>query len=299
MSILVVGSIALDTVETPFGKSDDALGGSALFFGNAASFFAPVNIVGVVGQDFDISQIEYLRQKSVDFSGLMIESGSTFRWGGRYHKDVNMRDTLFTHLNVFETFKPVIPTHYRDSELIFLANIDPELQLDVLRQIKKPRLTVLDTMNFWINGKRDALMELVRQVDVMILNDEELCDLTGNVNIYDGGMELLEHGLKALVIKKGQHGAVLLDREGRFLAPAYPVARVVDPTGAGDTFAGGFMGHLATCKTLDDTAFRHAVIYGTVAASFVVEDFSFDRLKQIDRTDLNDRFEKIRTMTRF
>ncbi len=299
MSVLVVGSIALDTVETPHGKVEGALGGSALFFAAAASFFAPVNVVGVVGQDFDMEKIAFMRARKVDLSGLVVEQGETFRWGGRYHKNVNVRDTLFTDLNVFEDFKPVIPARYRESELIFLANIDPELQLDVLRQIKKPRLSVLDTMNFWIKGKRGALMELVKQVDVMILNDEELSDLTGESNIYRGGMQLLDYGLKAVVIKKGQHGAVLLDAEGRFLAPAYPVQEVVDPTGAGDTFAGGFLGYLATCPQLDDHIFRHAVIYGTVAASFVVEDFSFNRLRQISRPDLDARFAELREMTRF
>ncbi len=299
MSILVVGSIALDSVETPFGKVDNALGGSALYFSNAASLFSPVNIVGVVGNDFDFAEIDYLKAKGCDFSGMTVETGETFRWGGRYHKNVNKRDTLFTHLNVFEKFKPVIPEKYGDCELIFLANIDPELQLDVLRQIKKPRLTVLDTMNFWIHGKRDALLDLVRKVDVMILNDEELTDLTGTLNLYEGGAELLDMGLQAIVVKKGQHGAVMLDKDGQFLAPAYPVSKVVDPTGAGDTFAGGFLGYLSTCAKIDDAAFRKAVIYGTVSASYVVEGFSFNRLREIGKTDLDARFAELQQMTRF
>jgi sugar/nucleoside kinase (ribokinase family) len=299
MSILVVGSIALDTVETPHGKIDEALGGSALYFCHAASVFAPVNIVGVVGEDFDFNRIAYLKKCGCDFDGMTVEKGLTFRWGGRYHKNVNKRDTLFTHLNVFENFKPVIPQKYKDSELIFLANIDPDLQLDVLNQVNRPRLIVLDTMNFWIHGKRDSLMDLIPRVDVMILNDEELADLTGKTNIYEGGKLLLSMGLKAVVIKKGQHGSVMMDDKGQFLAPAYPVEKVIDPTGAGDTFAGGFMGFLATCETIDDMAFRHAVIYGTIAASFVVEGFSFECLKEISRSAFDARFEALKQMTHF
>ncbi|RMF61094.1 MAG: sugar kinase [Calditrichaeota bacterium] len=299
MSILVVGSIALDTVETPFGNAQDSLGGSALYFSAAASFFAPVNLVGVVGKDFDFSKIEFLKQRGVDFEGLGVEDGETFRWGGRYHKNMNQRDTLFTYLNVFKNFQPVIPDHYRDARLIFLANIDPELQLDVLHQVKGPELTVLDTMNFWISGKREALEELITKVDVLILNDEELYELTNIPNMYDSAHELLQQGPRALVIKKGEHGAVLVTVDQYFLAPAFPLRKVVDPTGAGDSFAGGFLGYLATCKTIDAKHFRKAVIYGTVTASFTVEDFSFNRLREISRKEIEERVETLRNMVVF
>ena len=299
MSVLVVGSIALDTVETPDAKVKDALGGSAIYFSAAASFFNPVDIVGVVGTDFDFSKIDFLKDRQVNFDGLAVEEGDTFRWGGRYKKNMNQRITLFTYLNVFKNFKPVIPQHYRNDQFIFLANIDPELQLDVLSQIKKPRLSVLDTMNFWISSKRQALMDLIERIDVLILNDEELRELTKLPNMFEGAHSLLEAGPKALVIKKGEHGAVLVDREGYFLAPAFPLRNPVDPTGAGDSFAGGFVGYLSSCEKIDDAALRCAVIYGTVTASYSVEDFSFDRLKDITREEIDERVERIRKMTSF
>ncbi len=296
MSILVVGSIALDTVETPFGKVEDSPGGSALYFSAAASFFAPVNVVGVVGKDFDFEQIDFLRQRNVDLGGLMVEDGLTFRWGGRYKKDMNRRVTLFTYLNVFEQFTPRIPPHYQDSTYIFLANIDPELQLKVLESVKNPRLTVLDTMNFWISGKREALEKVIQQVDVLIVNDEEIRELTGSVRLYSAASELLTRGPKALVIKKGEHGAILVTNEGYFFTPAYPVEHVLDPTGAGDTFAGGFLGYLAAQKEISHHHFKQAVIYGSTVASFVVEDFSFSRLKQITAEDVHQRASELKQM---
>ena len=299
MSILVVGSVALDTVETPHGKADDALGGSALFFSTAASFFSPVNLVGVVGNDFDFSKIEFLKEKQVDLSGLVVEEGETFRWGGKYKKNINLRDTIFTDLNVFQDFKPTIPEHYRNSELTFLANIDPDLQLDVLDQIDKPRISVLDTMNFWISGKPKSLMRLLEKVDILILNDEELVQLTDVTNLYQGAMQILNKGPKAIVIKKGEHGAVLVSSKGYFLAPAYPVRKVVDPTGAGDSFAGGFMGYLSTCEDINDENLRQAVVYGNITASFTVEDFSFNRLKEISLPEISERVASVREMTRF
>ena len=299
MSILVVGSIALDTIETPSGSVQDSLGGSALYFSAAASFFAPVNLVGVVGNDFDFAKIEFLKNRGVDFEGLGVEEGQTFRWGGRYHKNMNHRDTLFTYLNVFKNFQPRIPEHYRDAQLIFLANIDPELQLDVLDQVNKPTLTVLDTMNFWISGKREVLDDLIRKVNVLILNDEELFELTNIPNMYESAHQLLQEGPTALVIKKGEHGSVLVTEKQYFLAPAYPLPRVVDPTGAGDSFAGGFLGYLATCPKIDGDKLRKAVIYGTVTASFTVEDFSFNRLRNITRKDIDSRVEELRDMVRF
>lgn len=299
MSILVVGSIALDDVETPYGKANDSIGGSALYFGAAASSFSPVNVVGVIGEDFNLDNLTFLKARNVDLSGTSVEKGKTFRWGGRYHLNVNKRDTLYTELNVFENFKPTIPDHYRNDPFIFLANIDPELQLDVLNQMDKPRLSVLDTMNFWINRKKDALMALVKKVDVMILNDEELFELTEVHNIYRAANILLKEGLRALVVKKGEHGALLVDNDGYFIVPAFPVEKVVDPTGAGDSFAGGFLGYLSTCDEINDQNLRKAIVYGTVVASFTVEDFSYNRLKNIQRGDLEKRIEHIRDMTTF
>ena len=299
MSILVVGSIALDSVETPYGKAEDSPGGSALYFSAAASLFAPVNVVGVVGEDFDFSQVDFLKLRKVDFTGLKIEKGETFRWGGRYHQNMNKRDTLYTYLNVFETFQPQIPNIYCNSKFIFLANIDPELQLHVLESISSPTLTVLDTMNFWISGKRAELDKVIKRVNVMILNDDEIRELTGEHNINIAAQKMLIKGPQVLVIKKGEHGAVLVTKNDYFSTTAYPVQTVIDPTGAGDSFAGGFVGYLACCSQLTKENFRKAVIYGSVIASFNVESFSFFKLKEISREDVEKRLEIFRSMTCF
>ncbi len=299
MSILVVGSIAIDSVETPTGKVDESLGGSALYFSTAASFFAPVNVVGVVGQDFNMDNIQFLNERKVDLAGVTVEEGETFRWGGRYHENMNQRDTLFTYLNVFETFQPKIPPNYSDSNFIFLANIDPELQLEVLNSVQSPQLTVLDTMNFWISGSKKALENVIQKVDVMILNDEEIRELTGIYQIHQAARRLFKQGPKILVIKKGEHGALLLTENDMFFVPAYPVEKVIDPTGAGDTFAGGFLGYLASEKEITPENIRRAVVYGSTVASFNVESFSFERLKSISRDDIEERVKKIREMTRF
>jgi sugar/nucleoside kinase (ribokinase family) len=299
MSILVVGSIALDSVETHYGKATDSPGGSALYFSAAASFFAPVKIVGVVGEDFNFSHINFLKDKKVDFDGIQVEKGETFRWGGKYHENMNFRDTLYTYLNVFESFKPIIPEHYKNSKFVFLANIDPVLQLEVLKSIPEPELTILDTMNFWISGMRKELAQVISRVNVMIVNDEEIRELTGIYNIYDAAMDLLKQGPKVLIIKKGENGAVMITADDYFTAPAYPVKKVKDPTGAGDSFAGGFVGYLASCKKLANRDFRKAVAYGSTVASFNVESFSFHRLKEISRQDIEDRLEKFRDLTIF
>jgi sugar/nucleoside kinase (ribokinase family) len=299
MSILVVGSIALDSVETPSGKAVDSPGGSALFFSAAASLFAPVKVVGVVGEDFNFTIIDFLRKRKVDLSGIQVEHGQTFRWGGRYRQDMNIRDTLYTYLNVFESFQPVIPTNYRKCEFVFLANIDPVLQLQVLDHMESPSLTVLDTMNFWIAGKRQELMEVIHRVDVIILNDEEIKELTGQSQLQTAAERLLQRGPRLLVIKKGEHGAVLVSSRDYFTAPAYPVNEVVDPTGAGDSFAGGFVGYLATCSRLTSLNFRKAVAYGSTVASFAVESFSFNRLRDVSRQQIEQRYQQFRKMTRF
>lgn len=299
MSILVVGSIALDTVATPHGQVDDAPGGSALYFSAAASTFTPVNVVGVIGDDFDFAPIEFLKKRKVDLQGLQQESGKTFRWGGKYHQNMNRRDTLFTELNVFENFQPVIPEHYRNSRLVFLANIAPELQLDVLNQVESPALTVLDTMNFWISSAKETLMDVIRRIDILIINDEEIEQLTGESNIFKAAGQIIQEGPRAIVVKKGEHGSVLIGKESCFLAPAFPVAKVVDPTGAGDSFAGGFLGYLATRKEFDDESLRMALITGSVIASYTVEDFSLNSLQNLTIERVRNRINRLREMTRF
>jgi len=299
MNILVVGSIAFDTVETPKQSVHDSPGGSALYFSNAASFFAPVNVVGVVGEDFDLKVIDFGKDKPINFDGLYTAKGETFRWGGRYHNDPNKRDTLFTHLNVFENFKPEIPAHFRDSEIVFLANIHPELQLQVLKQISDPKLIITDTMNFWISGKRKALDEVIKQSNILILNDEETRQLTGETNLGDGASKLLNMGPDVIVIKKGEHGAILISQDSYFVAPAFPVKTLLDPTGAGDSFAGGFVGYLAKNEKFEDAEFRKAIMYGTVVASFCVEGFSFRRLAGLTIEELNERYNDLKNMTSY
>ena len=297
MSVLVVGSVALDTIENQFGKADDSPGGSALYFSSAASFFSPVNVVGVVGTDFDFKIINFLKNRDVDLNGIYIEEGKTFRWGGKYHLDINKRDTTFTDLNVFQNFKPIIPKAYQNSKYVFLANIDPELQLKVLDQINDPNLVVLDTMNFWISSKKDKVEEVIKRSDIIILNDEETREFTGNPNLLSAGKEILSLGPKYLIIKKGEHGAVLLGENSFFTTPAFPLELVKDPTGAGDSFAGGFVGYLAREKNMDKTTLRKAVVYGSVIASFNVEDFSFNKLILLTENDIQKRFEKMREIT--
>jgi len=297
MDILVVGSIALDMVETPFGKATDSPGGSALYFSSAASFFAPVNVVGVVGSDFDFNIIDFLKERPVDLDGVYVEDGKTFRWGGRYHANMNQRDTLNTDLNVFENFRPDIPQKYRNSAFVFLANIAPELQIQVLEQINAPKLVVLDTMNFWISGNKDVLMEVIKKVNILILNDEETLELSGKENLLHAGRKILEWGPEYLIIKKGEHGAAMLSKNSYFVAPAFPLDKVIDPTGAGDTFAGGFVGYLAANNNLDEKNIRKAVVNGNVIASFSVEDFSFKKLISLTEDDLNQRLAEYREIT--
>jgi sugar/nucleoside kinase (ribokinase family) len=297
MSVLVVGSIALDTIENQFGKVDDSPGGSALYFSSAASFFSPVNVVGVVGTDFNFGIIDFLKKRKVDLNGIYVENGKTFRWGGKYHLDINKRDTIFTDLNVFQNFKPTIPKNYQNCEYVFLANIDPELQLQVLAQIKKPKLVVLDTMNFWISSKKNIVEEVIKRSNIIILNDEETRELTEIPNLLDAGKQILSMGPSYLIIKKGEHGAVLLGKDSLFSVPAFPVQVVKDPTGAGDSFAGGFVGYLAREKNIAKSTLRKAVVFGSVVASYNVEDFSFNRLIKLTDVDLIERYEKMKEMT--
>lgn len=299
MSVLVVGSAALDSIETPFGKVENALGGSAIYFSSAANYFTKVHVVAVVGQDFPMDEINYLKERNVDFSGLTVEEGKTFRWGGKYLLDLNQRETLYTDLNVFETFNPTLPEKFREIPYVFLANIQPDLQIRVLEQMKKPKLVVMDTMNFWIEGTPDSLKKLLKKIDVLIINDSEARLLAQESNLFKAADAIIKMGPKSLVIKKGEHGALLIDKNVYFWAPAYPLKDLFDPTGAGDTFAGGFVGYLAKMDDLSPMNLRKAVIYGSTLASFCVEKFSVERLKELTEQDINNRYLEFRELIRF
>jgi sugar/nucleoside kinase (ribokinase family) len=299
MSILVVGSAALDSVKTPYGEVKDALGGSAFYFAAAASYFAPVNVVAVVGEDFPLERIDFLKMRDVDLSGLEIASGQTFRWGGSYHDDMNQRDTLFTHLNVFETFSPKIPAGYKKSPHVFLANIHPALQLEVLNQVDDPELVMLDTMNLWIDTDLDSLKRVISKVDAIILNDQEARQLTGEPNLVKAARDVTGMGPKIVIVKKGEHGAFIISDDDFFTLPAYPLDSLFDPTGAGDSFAGGLMGYLARTGDLSSASFRKALVHGTVTASYAVEKFSVDRLRDLTQADIDSRTERLSQITRF
>jgi sugar/nucleoside kinase (ribokinase family) len=299
MSILVVGSVAYDTVETPFGKAEKVLGGSASFFAVAASFFAPVKLVGVVGSDFGEKQVSAFEGRGIDLEGLERTEGQTFHWQGKYSYDLNSRDTLRTDLNVFEFFKPKIPVSYRKAEHVFLGNIDPVLQRDVLDQVESPKLVACDTMNFWIEGKPDELRKTLRRVDVLLINDGEARQLSGEWNIVKAARAIRAMGPKTLVVKKGEHGVLMFSEHGSFAAPAFPLEDVFDPTGAGDTFAGGFVGYLAGAPDGSDHTFRRAIIMGSTLASFCVEAFSLDRLLLLTRPEIDERFRRFKQLTHF
>jgi sugar/nucleoside kinase (ribokinase family) len=298
-SILVVGSVAFDTVETPFGRAEKVLGGSASFFAVAASFFAPVNLVGVVGNDFGEKEMSAFRNRPIDLEGLERMDGATFHWQGKYSYDLNSRETICTDLNVFEFFKPKIPAKYRASEFVVLGNIDPVLQRDVLAQVDRPKLVACDTMNFWINGKPEELKKTLALVDVLLINDAEMRELSGEWNLVRAARAIRKMGPSTLVVKKGEHGVVMFTEGGTFAAPAYPLEEVFDPTGAGDTFAGGFLGYLASAPRLDDESLRRAVIMGSTLASFCVEAFSLDRLVRLTRTEIEERYRLFRRLTSF
>ncbi len=299
MSLLVVGSIALDTVETPRGKAVDILGGSATYISSCARYFVqPVRLVGIVGSDFPEDHLEYLKQSSIDLEGLQIREGEkTFRWGGKYDEHLSERDTLFTELNAFETFDPVIPEAYRQSDYVCLGNIDPGLQLRVLGQIKKPKMVIGDTMNFWIQGKKDELLKTVKRLDVFLLSDSEAQMLAGTKNLVKAGAKIIEMGPPVVVIKKGEHGALLMTGDEMFTAPAYPVESVYDPTGAGDAFAGGFLGWIAKTQEHSFENLKRAVIYGNVMASFCIEKFSVDAIKDLNGSDIENRVKTIRDLS--
>lgn len=299
MSILVVGSVAYDTVETPFGRAEKVLGGSASFFSVAASFFAPVNLVAVVGDDFSDQAMSAFAGRPVDLEGLERTAGKTFHWQGKYSYDLNSRETVCTDLNVFEFFKPRIPDRYRRSEHVFLGNIDPVLQRQVLDQVERPQLVACDTMNFWISGKPEELRRTLAAVDILLINDAEARQLSGEWNIVKAARAIRALGPRTLVIKKGEHGVLMFSEEGSFAAPAYPLEEVFDPTGAGDTFAGGFLGYLAGSPKIDEAALRRAVIMGSTLASFCVEAFSLDRLLTLTRPEIDARYRLFKRLTHF
>ena len=299
MSVLVVGSVAFDDIETPSGRAKGVLGGAACYFSLAASYFAPVRAVGVVGSDFPDAHLDFLRAHGVDTRGIYRSEGSTFRWGGRYRESLNERDTLFTDLGVFDGFKPDLPEAYHDSEYVFLANIHPALQLRVLEQARAPRFTAMDTMDFWIEGTREELERTLARVDGLVINDQEARQLTGERNLVRAVGAIRSLGPRIVIIKRGEHGALLFDQEGIFSAPAFPLREIQDPTGAGDSFAGGFVGALAREGKLDSAALRRAVIYGSVLASFCVECFGLDRFRELESQQIEERFAHFRALTTF
>ncbi len=301
MSVLVVGSVALDSVETPFGSVKNALGGSATYISAAASYFtAPIRLVGVVGGDFSKSNIHFLEQRGIDLEGLeIVEGGKTFHWAGKYHYDLNSRDTLATELNVFERFNPKIPERYRKSKFVCLGNIDPVLQRRVLEQIERPRLVMCDTMNFWIERKNAELRETLKFIDVIVLNDSEARLLACEPNLIKAARVIRSFGPKIVIIKKGEHGAMLITEQTIFSAPAYPMEDIFDPTGAGDSFAGGFVGWLGRTDDLSEENLKKAVIYGSTMASFCVEKFSVDGLRDLTYLQIQDRYRAFRELSRF
>lgn len=300
MSLTVVGSVAFDALETPFGKRDRILGGAATHFSLSASFFTRVNAVGVVGSDFGESEWEVFRRHAINTDDIeVVSGGKTFFWSGRYDYDMNTAHTLDTQLNVFDTFDPKLSERSRSAEYVFLANIQPTLQRGVREQCANAQFVAMDTMNYWISSTKDELIETIRVVDCMIINDAEARQLTDEPNIHKAARLLLNHGLKALVIKRGEYGATLFTNESLFTVPAFPLESVFDPTGAGDTFAGGFMGYLASHDEITDDILRRAMVYGSVMASFNVEKFGTERVDELDYPEINQRFRDFKRMTHF
>ena len=299
MSLLVVGSVALDSLETPFGRRDEILGGSACYFSTCASYFGPVRVVAVVGEDFPQEHVDFLASRGVDTAGLVRKPGRTFRWKGRYEFDLNTAHTLDTQLNVFADFQPDLPSAWRDTEYVFLGNIDPDLQRAVLDQVRGPRFVACDTMNFWITSKRDSLLQTLKRVDLLFVNDAEARQLSGEHNIVKAARRILTFGPRAVVIKRGEYGALYFSGEEVFSASAYPLPDVFDPTGAGDSFAGGFMGYLARRRSEEPQVMRRALVVGSVLASFAVEQFSLDRLRTLTSAEIRGRYAEARRLAHF
>lgn len=301
MTLLVFGTITLDTVETPTDRVEDVLGGSGTYAAIAASFFGnPVRLVGVIGEDFPHADTDFLQTRGIDITGVTrVQDGKSFRWGGKYTDDFNVRDTLFTELNVVADFNPILPDTYKDTSYLFLANNPPQLQLSIIEQIANPMLVVCDTMDFWINEEREALDKTIERVDILILNDSEAKLLTGKSNLLKAAREILRYGPQRVIIKKGEHGAISITDSSYFSATAYPLENVVDPTGAGDCFAGGLIGYLASVDDISEGSIRKAMMYGTVIAAFNIEDFSINRQKSVQFSEIEERYQELQDAVRF
>jgi sugar/nucleoside kinase (ribokinase family) len=299
MPLLAVGSVALDSLETPFGRREDVLGGSCSYFSVCASFFGPTRMVAVVGEDFPEEHVRFFAGRGVDLAGLVRQPGRTFRWKGRYEFDLNTAHTLDTQLNVFADFRPDLPAHYRDSEYVFLGNIDPDLQRSVLDQVRAPRFVACDTMNFWIASKRESLLRTLKRVDLLFVNDAEARQLAEEHNVVKAARRILSFGPRAVVVKRGEYGALYFSGEEVFAASAYPLPTVFDPTGAGDSFAGGFMGYVAKCQREDHATMRRAIVLGSVLASFTVEQFSLERLRSLRAEEIKGRYAEARKLAHF
>jgi sugar/nucleoside kinase (ribokinase family) len=299
MSILVVGTVAFDSIETPSGSAERVLGGSAAYFGMGASFFAPVRIVGVIGRDFPEEYLDLFRRRGIDLQGLKRESGETFHWRGRYHEDLNVRDTIELHLNVLSGFVPDLPESYRDAEYVFLGNIDPEMQLEVLRQLRCLRLVACDTMDHWINNSLDPLRKVLGKIEMLVVNDSEARLLSGESNIVRAARAILKMGPKTVLIKRGEYGVLQFSESSVFAVPAYPLEEVFDPTGAGDSFAGGLFGQLARSADASGRGLRRAIVYGSVVASFTVEDFGLNRLNALSMEEIEERYRRFVELTDF
>lgn len=299
MSVLVVGSVAIDSVRTPFGKRDEVLGGSASYFSIAASFFGKVDIVAVVGEDFPKRYLSLFKKINIGIGGLETKKGRTFRWSGSYDYDLNNATTLSTHLNVFRDFKPNIPHRLRKSKFVFLANIDPELQYNVLKQVAHPRLIACDSMNYWIKHKKSDFEKLLDKVDILLLNESEARQFSGEANLLKAAEVIISFGPKAVIIKKGENGVLYYSKKSHFIAPAYLLEEIYDPTGAGDTFAGGMIGYLSRGGLITEASIRKAIIYGSIMASFVVEDFSVNRLLELSSEEIKERYAHFKKITKF
>jgi len=296
--ILVVGSVAYDDVQTPVERRTDVLGGAASYFAIAARLYAPVRLVGVIGDDFRDVDVERLRSRGIDLAGLERRRGGSFRWLGRYDYAMNTAETINTDLGVFADWQPRVPESFADSQFVFLANIDPEIQLATLRSVRSPKAVALDTMNYWIEHKREALLEVLSHVDIVSINESEARQLCDTVSVPRAAREILAHGPRAVVVKRGEYGSVLFTRSFSFWSPAFPFDEVVDPTGAGDSFAGGFLGHLAESGAVDDRALRRATLHGTVCASFAVESFSVDGIEAATAEDVAARYRLLQELVR-
>jgi sugar/nucleoside kinase (ribokinase family) len=301
MSLLVVGSMAFDSIKSPFGEVERVIGGSATYFSLAASYLTPVRLVSVVGRDFPKGTLDMLSARGIDLQGLKVADGVTFHWKGYYEYDLNVAHTVKTDLNVFENFAPVLPASYRESRYVFLGNIDPKLQLDILAQVREPKIVALDTMNFWIGKSPQLLREVIRSVDIVVVNEAEIRELTGEFNLVKAARKLMRMGPGRVVIKRGEYGVLHLSDGEIFAAPAYPLETIFDPTGAGDSFAGGFMGYLASRDgdALTEMDYRLATIYGSAIASFTVEAFSTERLQGLSREEIDSRLAAFRALTEF